>query len=141
MLETVIFVSCKCRTKMCFLFSNKLPLKQLFPASPTAYDSDNLSPDGIDRTIYQNVTRDEGIVANASDWFNICGLDIYKNGAVPFVGLFIDNSGSMTTSTVQASYDKFLAEIATAGLTISLVQNTDENWILPFLTELAPPTP
>lgn len=112
-----------------------------FPASPTAYDSDNLSPDGVDRTIYQNVTRDEGNVTIASDWFTICGLDIYGPGTVPFVGLFVDNSGSMYTSTVQASYDKFVADIATAGLAISVVEDPNENWIEPFLTDLAPPTP
>lgn len=55
-----------------------------------------------------------------------------------FVGVFVDESGSMTRSTVAASLAKFEADLADAGLTISPVFNGRENWITPFTTTLAP---
>jgi hypothetical protein len=40
----------------------------------------------------------------------------------------------MYTATVQASYDKFLADVAAAGLSIITVTNMDEDWITPFIS-------
>jgi len=76
------------------------------------------------------VNRDGGVVGNRSNWFTLCGLGVLPAGAK--VGLFVDNSGSMTTSTVQASYDKFLADVAAAGLSIITVTNGNEEWTEPF---------
>lgn len=76
------------------------------------------------------VNRDMGVVGNRSDWFTICGLSALNPGAK--VGLFVDNSGSMYTSTVQASYNKFLSDVAAAGLSIITVTDANENWIGPF---------
>ena len=99
---------------------------------------DTLSPDMIDRTTVALVNRDQGDTAQESDWFNLCGLSVYSSASVPFIGLFIDQSGSMTLGTVQASYNKFLADLNTAGLVFQEVTNSNEEWVDPFLTTLAP---
>jgi hypothetical protein len=93
----------------------------------------------IDRTTVATVNRDNGDTALESDWFDICGLSVYSSASVPFIGLFIDQSGSMTLRTVQASYNKFVVDMTAAGLSFREVTNANENWILPFLTDLAPP--
>jgi hypothetical protein len=78
------------------------------------------------------VNRDAGVVGSLSDWFTLTGMSALSAGAK--VGLFVDNSGSMYTATVQASYDKFLADVAAAGLSIITVTNMDEDWITPFIS-------
>jgi hypothetical protein len=78
------------------------------------------------------VNRDEGVVGNLSDWFTITGMSALSAGSK--VGLFVDNSGSMYTSTVQASYDKFVADVAAAGIDIITVTNIVEDWITPFIS-------
>jgi hypothetical protein len=77
------------------------------------------------------VNRDEGVVGNLTDWFSLTGMSVLSPGAK--VGLFVDNSGSMTTATVQASYNKFVADVAAAGLSIITVTNANEDWITPFI--------
>ena len=64
----------------------------------------------------ENVNRDDGNVSNASDWFTLANLSNYASGTT--VTLWIDNSGSMYTSEVQASYDKFVTDCAAAGILI-----------------------
>ena len=96
------------------------------------------NPDGIDRTLAMTVSRDGGNVQLASDWFSACQLDRFSPSSVPFVGLFIDTSGSMTLGTVQASYEKFLQDLEDAGLTYAQVFNGAEQWVTPFITTLAP---
>ena len=82
-----------------------------------------------------NVNRDNGMVSNISDWYTICNIDSIPNGSK--VAMFIDTSGSMTMSTVQASYDLLLSKLNERGITIISVTNSNEDWITPFLTELA----
>ena len=53
------------------------------------------------------------------------------------VALFIDTSGSMTMSTIQASYDLLVSKLNARAITIISVTNSDEDWITPFLTDLA----
>ena len=55
------------------------------------------------------VNRDSGNSANASDWYSICGIDKLPDGSK--IALFIDVSGSMTQSTIQASYDLLLTKL------------------------------
>ena len=80
------------------------------------------------------VSRDNGDTSKTTDWFTLadCG------GLVPgtIIGLFVDRSGSMTQSTVNASYHKFYADCEAANLKIIEVQDTSENWILPFIAEI-----
>lgn len=52
------------------------------------------------------------------------------------IALFVDNSGSMTTSTVQASYDLFIQKINVKNMDIIVVTNGNEDWISPFNTTL-----
>ncbi|KAL7577367.1 hypothetical protein ACA910_002098 [Epithemia clementina (nom. ined.)] len=93
--------------------------------------------DGIDRTIVRSVERDDGGVLS-SDWFDICQLDLISPNSVPFIGLFIDTSGSMNLNTVRTSRDLFLENVAAAGFNISEVFNGAEQWLDPFLTTLIP---
>ena len=80
------------------------------------------------------VTRDGGSTFLTTDWFKLCRLDEASPGTI--VGLFVDTSGSMTLSTVAASYNLFYQRCAENGLQISEVQNGDEDWILPFTEEI-----
>lgn len=93
-----------------------------------------------DLTIVEyNIIRDDGDPANAEDWAVKCGLNFYTSNQVGYVGLFVDDSGSMRKYEVQASYDKFKAFMATQNIEVKEVVNGNENWILPFLTTLVPP--
>jgi hypothetical protein len=80
------------------------------------------------------VNRDNGNVNQASDWYSICNLDSLPEGSK--IALFIDGSGSMTQSTIQASYDLLLSKLAEKNITIITVTNPNEDWITPFLTDL-----
>jgi hypothetical protein len=92
------------------------------------------------RTILAEVNRDDiNPGTGPSKWFTLCELDKYANPlTINFVGVFRDTSGSMNGNTVQASLDLFKTDVANAGLTISAICNTAENWILPFMTDLKP---
>ena len=77
-----------------------------------------------------NVNRDGGLVSNASDWYTICGLDSLPDGSK--IAIFIDTSGSMTMSTIQASYDQLIAKLQARSMDVITVQNSQEDWITPF---------
>ena len=93
---------------------------------PTAFVNDPL-------TAYSQVIRDNG-TPPTSDWYTICGIDQLPDGSK--LALFIDTSGSMRLSTVQASYNLFKQKIQVRNMTIVEVFNGNENWILPFDTIL-----
>lgn len=80
------------------------------------------------------VNRDGGNDANASDWYTICGLDNIPDGGK--ISLFVDNSGSMTTSTVRASINKLLLRLQSRNISIVVVENSSEDWISSFDTPL-----
>ena len=95
------------------------------------------------RTIFAQVSRDNlgsssEIQPVPSDWFEICDFDLYQGTGVDFIGKFLDTSGSMSLSTVQASNTLFDSRVAAAGLEIREVFNSNEDWITPFLTALVP---
>lgn len=92
-------------------------------------------PIGYDGTV-NAVNRDNGNVALASDWFALAGLATVPSGQGVF--LFVDNSGSMTTATVQASYNLFFSKCSAASLPVSVVTNPDERYIQPFISALIP---
>ena len=87
-------------------------------------------------TLEYDVARDDGDAMAAEDWFSLCGLDKFTTANVPFVGLFVDDSGSLNVADVQASLTLFFQSAANAGLTVKNVTNPQENWIDPFLTTL-----
>lgn len=96
---------------------------------PQTYTADN-------NTIFSAVNRDRRIEASRSDWFDICNLGGLKEQGVTDVAIFIDNSGSLTTPDVQASYDFLLARMNSEGLRlVDGIQNGAEDWISPFLTD------
>jgi hypothetical protein len=80
------------------------------------------------------VNRDNGQVSNTTDWYKICNIDDIPDGSS--IALFIDTSGSMTQSTIQASYNEFLAKLNERNITITSVTNSNEDWITPFLVDL-----
>jgi hypothetical protein len=98
---------------------------------PSEYEADS-------RANYSQVARDNGNTSLRSDLFVICNLQVLKPGSV--ISLAIDNSGSMTLSTVRASYDLFKQKCAQAGLVI--VESTiggDERWAVPHNVALPEP--
>jgi hypothetical protein len=96
---------------------------------PTTFDDDP-------RNTFAIVNRDNGVTANLSDWATICGIRELATGGIDYVGLFIDQSGSMNLNTVQASYDTFLNDLSNLGLAFRTVENSAEDWITPFRTVL-----
>ena len=87
---------------------------------------------------HYNITRDNGNAQLAESWVEKCGLNFYNEANVNWVGLFIDDSGSLHEYEVGASRDLFYSELQAKGIQIRKVVNKDENWILPFLTDLSP---
>jgi len=90
----------------------------------------------------ENVNRDNENVSNASDWFTLANLSGYAAGTT--VTLWVDDSGSMTEVNVSASYNKFVADCAAAGLLIEYrtsALNAEngihaERYIWPFIDDL-----
>ena len=69
-------------------------------------------------TFHAPVSRNSNsAVSGTSDWWDLIGASVLPNGAK--IGLCIDNSGSMTVATVQASVDLFEQKAAAAGVTIT----------------------
>ena len=69
-------------------------------------------------TFHARVSRDSNsYVSGTSDWWDLIGASVLPSGAK--IGLCIDNSGSMTVTTVQASLDLFEQKAAAAGVTIT----------------------
>ncbi len=61
------------------------------------------------------VNRDFG-TSSRSDWWDLIGADVLPSGAK--IALCVDNSGSMTVATVQASVNYFVEQATAAGVTI-----------------------
>ena len=76
------------------------------------------------------VNRDNNTDALVSDWYTICGLDSVPSGSK--VGLFIDNSGSMTTDTVRKSFELLLSKCQARNIELVITENPNEDWITPF---------
>ena len=72
------------------------------------------------------VNRDEGNAGSRSDWFVICNLGSLPAGSRVYVA--IDNSGSMTTSTVSASTSLLQSKCTSAGLQLTITTINDEVW-------------
>ena len=69
-------------------------------------------------------------IGSDSDWYSICDIDSLPNGSK--IALFVDGG----TSSVQASYDAFIAKLNAKNITVISVSNNQEDWIQPFLTAL-----
>ena len=115
------------------------------PVSATSLKTGQLSYNGVSwadevtagTAFRYQVNRDGETTDGRSDWWDLIGADVLPSGAK--IALCIDNSGSMTVNTVQASLDLFEQKAAAAGVTIFAPQggtvnyNCDgmnsENWI------------
>ena len=86
---------------------------------------------------YPNPMTVTQVARSGGDWFSIAGLSTYPQGST--VALFIDNSGSMTVSTVQGALTTFENKCAAAGIQIIRVYNPSERYIEPFITSLIGP--
>jgi len=76
------------------------------------------------------VNRDGGNANNVSDWYTLCNLDSLPNGSK--IAVFIDVSGSMTQSTIQASHDLLMQKLNARNMDVIVVTNPSEDWITPF---------
>jgi len=92
------------------------------PANVWASDSNATGPVAVN--------RDDGNVSSASDWFAIANLSSLPSGST--VAISIDNSGSMSTSTVRASYNLFKTNCSAAGITVREFTMSNEDWLTPF---------
>lgn len=81
-----------------------------------------------------NINRDEGNTANATDIYALCNLDQLADGSD--IALFVDNSGSMTTASIQAAYDSLIAQLNARNMSVIVVENANEDWISDFDTTL-----
>eukprot|EP00980_Cylindrotheca_fusiformis_P004438 scaffold948_cov106-Cylindrotheca_fusiformis.AAC.10 len=120
-------------------FRSKYPSRPftILQPPPIAGASLYLPPDFVDDplTRYFAVNRDVQDNLPPSDWYELSGLVQFSN--VKYVGLFVDNSGSLEEWQVQGSIDLFLNRTAEKGLEVRIVTDPNENWILPFSTTLA----
>jgi hypothetical protein len=87
--------------------------------------------DAYPYALWKAVARDDGIIANATDWFEF--IFNYKSiGSTNKIQLAIDNSGSMTIESVRASYNLFKARLQSAGFPSSGIVEpamANEDWI------------
>ena len=98
---------------------------------PSNYLNDPYANGGI------QVRRDDGNTSFTSSWFDICGLASLPDGT--YVSLWIDISGSMTFSTIQASYNEFVADCAANNVNIILeTSDSGERWIPGHNKDLPP---
>ena len=87
-----------------------------------------------------NVNRDSGMTSMRSDWFELAGFESLSNsGAI--ISLWIDTSGSMDMSSVQASYNLFIERCNSAGISVETTTGYGENYIGAFVNELTGLTP
>ena len=94
------------------------------PVSATSLKTGQLSYNGVSwadevtagTAFRYQVNRDGETTDGRSDWWDLIGADVLPSGAK--IALCIDNSGSMTVDTVQASLDLFEQKAAAAGVTI-----------------------
>lgn len=92
------------------------------------------------KNILANVTRDaqDRDPITQSVWFSICNLARSRAQGLSNVVLFVDNSGSMTTATVQNAHDAFQSAVVANGMeVVAAVYNNREDYINPcFATSL-----
>ena len=127
------------------LESFRIEIRTSSTSGPVIATSDIVSINDTSLTVGQNsngltfgpvqVNRDNGNSALASDWYTICGIDKLPEGSK--IALFIDTSGSMTQSTIQASYNLLVSKLSEKNISIITVTNPNEDWITPFLTDLS----
>ena len=99
-----------------------------FPTDPDFLSNPNV--------IVATVNRDEGDPALASDWLAACNYTDLSISDIDFVGLYVDETGSMTRDTVRASLNKFYADLTAASKTYCSYFSEAGDWIESFYIEL-----
>jgi hypothetical protein len=119
-------------------FRSSYPNRPFYLLQPSGYTKDRLRiPSEFNRdnlAFYSPVNRDRGSSSQASDWYSICNIDQLPDGSN--FALWIDNSGSMTTSQVRASLNLLDSKIAPRNITYTLLTNRTETWPSPFIRSL-----
>ena len=87
-----------------------------------------------------DVNRDNGMTTSRSDWYELAGFESIANSGA-LISLWIDTSGSMTMSSVQASYNLFIERCNSAGISVETTTGYGENYIGAFVNELTGLTP
>ena len=82
-----------------------------------------------------DVNRDSGMTSMRSDWYELAGFESLANSGA-LISLWIDTSGSMTMSDVQASYNFFIERCNSAGISVETTTGFGENYIGAFVDEL-----
>jgi len=113
-------------------FISKYGNQAIFVLIPTGSGGkDAVKTDAYPYALWKAVNRDNGIIANATDWFEF--IFNYKSlGSTNKIQLAIDNSGSMTIQSVRASYNLFKARLQSAGFPSSGIVEpamVNEDWI------------
>jgi hypothetical protein len=65
----------------------------------------DVPPDALNDPLFRNysVNRNDSAL---DGWFSLCGLDNLGSANVPYLGLFVDSSGSMAKWEIAASYNE-----------------------------------
>lgn len=108
------------RRTRAFIYSEPNFAGYFVPANPDA----SVLPSGM--------PRDNSNVALQTDIFDICGLSSLQPGDNVFV--YVDDSGSMSRANVRASLNLLRDRCATAGIRVTSVFDTAENYIAPFIS-------
>ena len=87
-----------------------------------------------------DVNRDSGMTSMRSDWYELAGFESLANSGA-LISLWIDTSGSMDMSSVQASYNLFIERCNSAGISVETTTGFGENYIGAFVNELTGLTP
>lgn len=112
----------------CLLIPNVDDSSFFFPTDPSFLNDT--------RAVTAYVNRDEGNTALASNWLDECGFTNLATNGVDYVGLFVDESGSMDRYTVRASLTKLFRDLEAIDVTYCTVANDEEDWITPFNIQL-----
>ena len=114
-------------------------LMRVSPHSGLGTPSSNL-PGVAEYFRMYDVNRDNGMTTSRSDWFELAGFESIANSGA-LISLWIDTSGSMTMSSVQASYNLFIERCNSAGISVETTTGYGENYIGAFVNELTGLTP
>ena len=114
-------------------------LMRVSPHSGLGTPSSNL-PGVAEYFRMYDVNRDNGMTTSRSDWYELAGFESLANSGA-LISLWIDTSGSMDMSSVQASYNLFIERCNSAGISVETTTGYGENYIGAFVNELTGLTP
>lgn len=126
-------------------FRSKYPTRKFYLLCPGDYNDLNVPANFLadPNAHVMNISRSGNNVGLRDDWYSLCDLGAAISGSR--VLLSVDNSGSMTTGTVRASYDYFKSRMLNSTLQLTEVNmGSSENWVTPhdaYYVSYAPQAP